>query len=322
MIIKDVINDNITLYNGDCMEVMQELENESIDLVLTDPPYGVLKSNDPTKGVIKNAQWDVKLDTKAMYKLLSDVTRLKKRIILFSLGLYTSELRTSLPACITFNQGAIWLKNYASNFLSSNQSLTNLFEDISIFTKIDDTNLIHPVRQYAKKVLKYIDLKYKDINKKLGHRKLEHFFYWDSSQFELCSEVAYSELIEKFNIDKMEGFKVYRELKEEFKTFNDTIKGSVFNLNGAKSITNVFKYPKEVERYHPTQKPINLLEELIKIYSDENDLILDFTAGAFSTAIACINTNRRFIGIEKNEYFYNIGKARILKYLKGLSVND
>lgn len=68
---------------------------------------------------------------------------------------------------------------------------------------------------------------------------------------------------------------------------------------------------------HPTQKPVALLEYLIKTYTQENELVLDFTAGSFSTAIACMNTNRNFIGIELDEKYYNIGVDRINKH-KGL----
>lgn len=69
------------------------------------------------------------------------------------------------------------------------------------------------------------------------------------------------------------------------------------------------------QRIHPTQKPIELLEYLIKTFSNEGDLVVDLTAGSFSTAIACINTKRKFIGIEKDENYFNIGKERIKKHL-------
>ena len=67
---------------------------------------------------------------------------------------------------------------------------------------------------------------------------------------------------------------------------------------------------------HPTQKPVDLLEYLIKTYTNENELVLDFTAGSFSTGVACMNTNRKFIGIELDENYFEIGKNRILKNIK------
>lgn len=77
----------------------------------------------------------------------------------------------------------------------------------------------------------------------------------------------------------------------------------------------VFKTDKQKVSLHPTQKPVALLEYLIKTYSNEGDVVLDFTAGSMSTAIACINTNRKFIGIEMNEEYFNIAKERIEKSL-------
>lgn len=67
---------------------------------------------------------------------------------------------------------------------------------------------------------------------------------------------------------------------------------------------------------HPTQKPVDLLEYLIKTYTLENETVLDFTAGSFSTAIACINTNRNFIGIEMDDKYFEIGQERIKKHLE------
>ena len=65
------------------------------------------------------------------------------------------------------------------------------------------------------------------------------------------------------------------------------------------------------KRLHPTQKPVELLEWLIKTYSNENETVLDFTMGSGSTGVACVNTNRKFIGIELDENYFNIAKERI-----------
>lgn len=75
------------------------------------------------------------------------------------------------------------------------------------------------------------------------------------------------------------------------------------------------------EKIHNTQKPVDLLEYLIKTYSNENDTVLDFTSGSFSTGVACVNTNRKFIGIEKDENYYKIGTERLMKHSKQLNLN-
>lgn len=72
-----------------------------------------------------------------------------------------------------------------------------------------------------------------------------------------------------------------------------------------------YNYPEGKSRVHPTQKPVDLLEWLVKSYTNEGDTILDFTMGSGSTGIACKNTNRNFIGIELDETYYNIAKGRI-----------
>lgn len=99
---------------------------------------------------------------------------------------------------------------------------------------------------------------------------------------------------------------------------------NVINYNGGdterypSTIINNIKVVTRGERFHPTQKPVALLEYLIKTYTHEGDTVLDFTSGSFSTAIACINTNRKFIGIEKDEKYFGVGKNRIIERLNEL----
>lgn len=108
---------------------------------------------------------------------------------------------------------------------------------------------------------------------------------------------------------------------------NKTTTSSLWNKNGDIITSKVYteRYPTSIflfknnnhkERVHPTQKPVDLLEYLIKTYTNENELVLDFTAGSFSTGVACMNTNRKFIGIELDENYFEIGKNRILKNIK------
>ncbi|MEN8887125.1 MAG: site-specific DNA-methyltransferase, partial [Winogradskyella sp.] len=75
--------------------------------------------------------------------------------------------------------------------------------------------------------------------------------------------------------------------------------------------SNILKYKKDYNGYHPTQKPVLLLEDLIKTFSNENDLVVDLTMGSGSTMVACQNTNRNGIGIEMDDNYFNIAKKRI-----------
>lgn len=189
------------------------------------------------------------------------------------------------------------------------------------------------MREYFKKVLNFIGAKScREINARLGHRKAEHCFYVTegkkvvknaiggkadhatrigSSQFELCTEQTYKEIVSVFGIDEMDGFlsfDVLREINENYKNKNQ----SVFNLwQGGKSKSNVLEYAKDNDGFHPTQKPVALLEDLIQTYSNEGDTVLDFTMGSGSTGVACVNTNRRFIGIELDEGYFSTAKKRI-----------
>ena len=90
--------------------------------------------------------------------------------------------------------------------------------------------------------------------------------------------------------------------------YNGTL-GNFYN-NG-KMIKNYFQFNRTQNKFHPTQKPVELLEQLIKLYTKENDTVLDFVMGSGSTGVACKNLNRRFIGIELEEKYFNIAKDRI-----------
>jgi site-specific DNA-methyltransferase (adenine-specific) len=78
----------------------------------------------------------------------------------------------------------------------------------------------------------------------------------------------------------------------------------------------IIKFSYEKSTMHPTQKPVALMEYLIKTYTNEDEVVLDFTAGSMSTAIACINTNRKGIMIEKDEYYFKVGSDRVSKALQ------
>ena len=147
------------------------------------------------------------------------------------------------------------------------------------------------------------------IINKIGQRA-DHTLRTNSPQFKLCTEQTYQALIDIFSINKMTGFKRYSELKAM-----GILPKSIFNLwEGNKYKSNILKYPKDYRRSHPTQKPVLLIEDLIKTFSNKGDLIVDLTAGSGTTGIACLNTNRNFILIEKDERYYEIAKMRINEY--------
>ena len=132
-------------------------------------------------------------------------------------------------------------------------------------------------------------------------------------QFKLCTKETYEALKGEFRIDKFEEFKDYSELMELNEKYKRT-----FNLEGANYKSNILDFKKDYEGLHPTQKPVALFEYLVKTYTNEGDLVLDNCMGSFTTAIACLNTKRNFIGIELDKNYFKIGSERLEKHLETL----
>ena len=97
-----------------------------------------------------------------------------------------------------------------------------------------------------------------------------------------------------------------------------TEKGRLQEYTNFNRQTLRFNNEHNVSAFHPTQKPVELIEYLIKTYTNENELVLDFTMGSFTTAIACLNTKRNFIGIELDETYFKIGTERLEKHFATL----
>jgi len=305
----------IQLIKGDCLIESDKIESGSVDLILTDLPYGTVKGlgdSDTIKhGMKGKTDWDSVIDTDKIMQIANRILRKNGKMILTAQQPFTNELINKALPNLPFNYSMIWEKDHFANALTAKKAPLNYYEDVLVFSKIYDTEAIHELRPYFKKVMDCIGLNLKQINTKLGHRRAEHTFYIDSTQYGLCTEKTYLELIEVFGINEMQGFKEFAELKEIDNEFKIKF-SSTFNLwEGNKYKSNILKYKKDYTGDHPTQKPILLLEDLIKTFSNEGDLVVDLTMGSGSTGVACVNTNRSFIGIELDEKYFNIAKERI-----------
>ena len=298
---------NIQLWQGDCLELLKTIPDGSVDLILTDPPYGTVKGAGLDGWDSARTEWDTVIDKDLMWIEINRVLRKNGKCILFSQEPFTSNLIKSVIPNVPFSYRCVWIKDHFANSLIAKKAPVSYFEDICVFSKLHDTDELHPLRGYAKEIYDFIGLNKKQIIEKVGQRA-DHFFRIDSTQFSLCTEKTYNELISVFGIDRMKGFKPFMELEKINSVFN-----SVFNLNqGAKFKSNVFQYKKDYNGYHPTQKPVALLEDLIKTYSNSGDMVLDFTMGSGSTGVAAKNLNRSFIGIELDQNYFEIAKERIL----------
>lgn len=325
---------------GDCLVESDEIKSGSVDLILTDLPYGTVNGANLDGWGGTKTDWDVVVDTKRIYEIANRILRKNGKMILFAQEPFTTELITKANPNIPFNYRMIWEKNHYANALIAIKAPVNYYEDILVFSKTHDFEGLHPLRPYFKNVMDYIGLNLKQINNKLGHRQAEHTFYVSpkkviietigdkadhvfrngSSQFSLCTEKTYIELIEVFGIDKMQGFKNFAELQAIDNQFKNEF-ASTFNLwEGKKYKSNILKYSKDYDSYHPTQKPIALLSDLILTFSNENDLVVDLTMGSGSTGVACIKTKRNFIGIEMDEGYFKIAEKRIAAQLAQLTL--
>ena len=318
------------IFNDDCFNVFNKIEKDTVDMVLVDLPYGQTA-----------CEWDIKIDLQKMWKELKRICKGKCQFVFFTTTKYGNDLINSNKKY--FKYDLVWEKHIAVGFLNCNKMPLRSHEMIYIFNNgnIDDVNieLNLELREYAKKVLKFIGKTSKQIERELGHRKAEHFLQRVStSQFSLPTNKTYDELIDKYNIHEMEGFIKYEDLRSEKISYvynpqkvagkpykvqeGGKIKGGVY---GGKMIrskrddanTNerfpksVLKYHQNGDKLHPTQKPLELCEWLIKTYSNEGDLVLDFCMGCGTTPMACKNTNRRYIGIEKDKDIFKSAEERL-----------
>jgi len=306
------------VFLGDCLEQHENIKSGSVDLILTDLPFGVvkMKENAGNYKVLNTAeQWDKIIDTDKIMQIANRILRKNGKMILFAQQPFTTELITKQIANLPHSYNLIWEKNDFANGLGVNKACVSFYEDIVLFSKNHDTDDLHPLRNYLK------DCKIKSglTNKQLNHlfsdyynkqgckdrSVLEH--YWAAAQFTMPTEEIYKEILQPtgfFTIPYEELKAIDEQFKKEF--------ASTFNLwEGNKYKSNILKYKKDYNGYHPTQKPILLLEDLIKTFSNENDLVVDLTMGSGSTGVACKNTNRNFIGIEKDEAYFKIAEQRI-----------
>ena len=296
----------IQLFKGDCLIESDKIKSGSVDLILTDLPYGTVKGAQLDGWNGTKTDWDEVIDTNKVYKVANRILRKNGKMVLFCQEPFTTELINKAIPNIPFSYRMIWEKDHYANALIAKKAPVNYYEDVLVFSKMHDFEGLHPLRYYFKNLLNFIGLKKKYIIEKIGGRA-DHCFRVNSSQFELCKEHTYLELIKEFSINNMDGFLNYAELERLNKKYEST-----FNLwEGKKYKSNILKYKKDYDGHHPTQKPVLLLEDLIKTFSNENDLVVDLTMGSGSTLVACKNTNRNGIGIEQDENYFNIAEQRI-----------
>lgn len=313
--------ENIELYNGDCLKEHHNIESGSVDLILTDPPYGTVKnirSSPASKTTgLQVCEWDDIIIPSELFEIGNRILRNGGKMVLFSQEPYTTELTTKAIKNLPFNYRMIWKKDHFANSLLSKKAPVIFYEDVLVFSKANpkhDFEGTHPLREYFMEEKQKSGLTSKQITELLGNQMGSHYFT-KGVQFAFPTFENYSKL-------QSTGYfqKPYNELKQidiEWKEQYFQSKPSTFNLwEGKKYKSNILEYKKDYNGWHPTQKPVLLLEDLIKTFSNEGDLVVDLTMGSGSTGVAAKNTKRRFVGIEMEKQYFDIAEMRINKVLK------
>ena len=236
------MNYNNKIIHGDCLEVMKDIPNKSIDMILCDLPYGTTQ-----------CKWDSIIPFEPLWEQYKRIIKDNGAIVLTASQPFTSALVMSNIKWFKYEW--IWVKNNATGHLNAKRKPMSIFEDIIVFSpsfpKYNPQGLI----PFNKKVRR-------------GHN------------------------------------------------------GSNYGVSGKENFQEFTNYPLDIlcfdsdkNKLHPTQKPVALFEYLIKTYTNENEIVLDNCIGSGTTAIAAINTNRKFIGIEKDEEYFRIAQERTDKAL-------
>lgn len=240
-------NQTVKLLQGDCLELMKTIPDGSVDLVLTDPPYGTTA-----------CKWDTVIDLELMWEQIKRVIKPNGAIVMTASQPFTTTLIASnmkmFKYCWVFGKSLPVGHGYAKYRPMSNH------EDVVVFSNGGGKTPYNPQKTPREKPRTYT-------------RK-------NASLSGSSSMVSHD--------------------------------GETRILDGKNPTTiQMFNTSNQRGKVHPTQKPVELMEYLIKTYTNESETVLDFTMGSGTTGVACINTDRKFIGIELDETYFNIAKERI-----------
>ena len=327
----------LKLYKGDCLEIMSNIPDKSVDLILCDLPYGLSKCS-----------WDTIIPFEPLWKQYRRVLKINGTAVLFGNQPFMSDLVNSNKS--EYSHTWYWKKNNVTGALFAKKMPMRCIEEVAVFrcnaAGKNNVGLHQNLRDYFFAELEKSGLKRKDVDKILNSSMSSHYFT-RGQQFAIPSKENYEKLQAATGCFK----RPYEDIKTEYdggsvkRGFNFTYnpqgvrkrdkprikvehennQSSVYSSVKPKTYTMTMTgYPKNLleidglnpsakDRLHPTQKPVELLEYLIKTYSNEGETVLDNCMGSGSTGVAAINTNRKFIGIELDEKYFNIAESRLKK---------
>lgn len=244
----------LKLIHGDCLIEMQGISDKSVDMILTDLPYGTLNRGN------RAAQWDRQLPFDKLWQQYERVIKDNGAIILFGQGKFTAKLMQSNLKLWRYN--LVWDKVLSGGFLNANRMPLRSHEDILVF--------------YRKQPI---------YNPQMNEGEPPH-----------GKGKSYKEKVLANNC-----YGAHRATEDVRKGSTEKFPTSILR----------FSKPHPSVAVHPTQKPVELLEWLIRTYTNEGDTVLDSCMGSGSTGVACKNTRRHFIGIESEENYFQIALKRM-----------
>lgn len=244
----DYKDENVWLMQGDCLERMKEIPDGSVDMVLTDPPFGTTA-----------CKWDSVIPFEPLWEQLKRVIKPNGAIVLFGQEPFSSALRLSNS------------KEYKYDWYWEKERLVN----------------IQQVKKRAGKTVETLSV-----------------FY--------SRQPTYNPQMQAYT-----GKPRTNRVKDGslgILTDSNTQKVVEYVDKGVRYPTQVLKFKRDIltSNLHPTQKPVALMEYLVKTYTNEGETVLDFTFGSGTTGVAALNCSRKFIGVEMDKNYFNIAKKRIL----------
>lgn len=273
-----------TLYNGDCLEVMKNIPNNSVDLILCDLPYGTTA-----------CKWDKSIPLDILWEHYRRVLKPYGTVLLFGSEPFASSLRLSNPSMYKYDW--VWEKNNCGNFQLVNKQPMKVHETVSVFYSIP------PFMGFSKIItdnMERLGLSFTSVSM-LVKSKNGNPTGWLSNKMsgkQLPTREQWKLLCSTFGIDDRYDEILAHKI------------GSFTYNNGQECQKNILRFNNDA-RSNPAQKPTALLEFLIKTHSNEGDVILDNCMGSGSVGVACVNTGRDFIGIELDKKYYRIAEERI-----------
>lgn len=305
----------VRLLLGDCLAQMDVISDNSVDLILCDLPYGITA-----------CPWDTPIPFHDLWETYNRVLKDDGIVALFGSQPFTSELVLSNKE--DFRYELIWVKNNGSNFQLSNWQPLKYHESICIFYK----DLVQTVfsdimrdcmetQNKSQRDLQRLFLSKNGnttgwVSNKLQGKQIPTAEQWHKicDVFNIPDE--YDTLLTKlkhhtYNADTIDTYKQQSNLGKSGTLGHLSSKESHYIQTKTGFPTSVLYFDRVQNGVHPTQKPVALLEFLIRTYTNYGEVVLDNCMGSGSTGVACVNLDRNFIGIELDDTYFKVAKQRI-----------